>query len=144
MGHGLTALVEALLRATGFTTTVSRPGADQGIDIVAGMGPLGFDPPRLCVQVKSGSTPVNLEILQRLQGSMVKVRAGQGLLVSWGGFDRKLPAEARDHFFTVRLWDSGDLIRSIFENYEKLSPEIQAELPLKRIWVLVQGGLEAD
>jgi restriction system protein len=141
-GHGLARLVNAVLKATGYITIVSPPGPDGGVDIVAGRGLMGFDPPRLCVQVKSSSGPVNVEILQRLHGSMKKVNADQGLLVSWGGFNSKVPAEARDQFFSIRLWDSGDLIQAVLENYEGLSPEIQAELPLKRVWVLVQNAPE--
>jgi restriction system protein len=141
-GHGLARLVDAVLKATGYTTIVSPPGPDGGVDIVAGRGPMGFDPPRLCVQVKSSSCPVNVEILQRLHGSMKKVSADQALLVSWGGFNSKVPTEARDQFFSVRLWDSGDLIQAVLDNYENLSPEIQAELPLKRVWVLVQNTPE--
>jgi len=136
-GHGLARLVDAVLRATGYTTAVSPPGPDGGVDIVAGRGPMGFDPPRLCVQVKS-SGPVNVEIIQRLHGSMKGVGADQGLLVSWGGFNAKVPTEQRSQFFSIRLWDSGDLIQALLENYESLSPDIQAGLPLKRIWVLVE------
>jgi restriction system protein len=137
-GHGLSRLVDALLKAIGYTTAFSPPGPDGGVDIVAGRGPMGFDPPRLCVQVKSSSGPVNPEIIQRLHGSMKGVSADQGLLISWGGFNSKVPTEERSQFFSIRLWDSGDLIQALLENYEKLSPDIQAELPLKRIWVLLE------
>lgn len=143
-GHGLARLVDAVLRATGYTTVVSSPGPDGGVDIVAGRGPMGFDPPRLWVQVKSGGGPVNVETIQRLHGSMKKVGADQGLFVSWDGFNAKMPAEEREQFFTIRLWDSGKLIKAILENYEAISPEIQAELPLKRIWVLVQDAPEIE
>ena len=54
-----------------------------------------------------------------------------------GGFNSKIPAEERTQFFSIRLWDAGDLIQALLENYEKLSPDIQAELPLKQVWVLV-------
>jgi restriction system protein len=137
-GHGLARLVDAVLRATGYTTAISAPGPDGGVDIVAGRGPMGFDSPHLCVQVKSSSGPVNVEVIQRLHGSMKGVGADQGLFISWGGFNSKVPPEKRSQFFSVRLWDSGDLIQALLENYEKLSPDIQAELPLKRIWVLVE------
>ncbi|HEU0123959.1 MAG TPA: restriction endonuclease [Bryobacteraceae bacterium] len=137
-GHGLARLVEALLKATGYTTVAAPPGPDGGVDIVAGRGPMGFDPPRLCIQVKSSSSPVNVEVIQRLHGSMKGVGADQGLFVSWGGFNSKVPAEERTQFFSIRLWDSGDLIQHLLENYERLSADIQAELPLKKIWVLVQ------
>ena len=67
--------------------------------------------------------------------------ADQGLLVSWGGFNRVVLEEARRSFFTVRLWDSGDLIEAVLKSYENLPDALQAELPLKRIWGLV---LEED
>lgn len=53
--HDLAHLVDAVLRAQGYKTEVSPPGPDGGVDILAGSGSLGFDQPRLCVQVKSGS-----------------------------------------------------------------------------------------
>lgn len=142
-GHGLARLVDAVLKATGYMTIVSPPGPDGGVDIVAGRGPMGFDPPRLCVQVKSSSGPENVETIDRLHGSMKKVSADQGLLVSWGGFKRNVPTAAREQFFSIRLWDSGALIQAVLDNYERLSPEVQTELPLKMVWVLVQQGPEA-
>jgi restriction system protein len=35
------------------------------------------------------------------------------------------------------LLTSRDLIKALMDNYEHLAGEIQAELPLKRIWALV-------
>lgn len=55
--HDLAYLVAAILMAQGYKTRVSPPGPDGGVDILAGSGPLGFDQPRLCVQVKSGASP---------------------------------------------------------------------------------------
>ena len=52
-------------------------------------------------------------------------------------------AEARQGHFTVRLWDSRDLVEAIYRNYELLPAEIQAELPLKRAWMLVHEEPEA-
>jgi restriction system protein len=88
--------------------------------------------------VKSSSAPVNVEVIQRLHGSMKSVGADQGLFISWGGFNSKVTTEERTQFFSIRLGDSGDLIQMILDNYEKLTPDIQAELPLKRVWVLVE------
>ena len=44
----------------------------------------------------------------------------------------------RGQFFRVRVWDADDLIEAVFRNYHKLDKELQAELPLKRAWTLVQ------
>jgi len=68
---------------------------------------------------------------------MKDFRADQGLLVSWGGFKSTVLSDARRHFFDIRLWDSGSLVQALLENYAPLSDDLQAELPLKRIWALV-------
>lgn len=136
-GHKLAQLVEALLAVQGYVTRRSEPGPDGGVDILAGAGPMGFDAPRICVQVKSSSTPADVTVLRSLQGAAQTFNAEQGLLVCWGGFNRKVIEEARRSFFTVRLWDSGDVLTAIMKNYNALPDSLQAELPLKRIWTLV-------
>jgi len=98
---------------------------------------MGFSTPRLCVQVKSSQSPADVTILRNLLGSMKTFDAEQGLLISWGGFNQAVLKEARQSFFTVRLWDSGDLLEAILKNYDNLPKDLQAELPLKRIWGLV-------
>lgn len=67
-GHGLARLVEAVLKAQGYSTLTSPPGPDKGIDILAAPGPLGFGRPRICVQVKSQESPVDTPTLNQLIG----------------------------------------------------------------------------
>lgn len=136
-GHALSNLVDAVLRADGWVTKVSPPGADGGVDVLGGRGPLGLDDPRLVVQVKSQNSPADVTIYRTLQGTMQTFKAEQGLLVCWGGFNKAVLAEARQGHFTVRLWDSGDLVEAIYRTYSQLPAEIQAELPLKKVWMLV-------
>jgi restriction system protein len=136
-GHELARLVEAVLKAENFVTRRSDPGPDGGVDILAGKGPFGFDHPTICVQVKSSDSPLDVEALRTLQGATQTFRADQGLLVSWGGFNRKVLEEARRTFFSTRLWDSGSLVEVLLANYDRLQDEFKAELPLQRIWVLV-------
>lgn len=136
-GHDLARLVDAVLHAQGYVTRKSPPGPDGGVDILAAAGPLGFDKPRVCVQVKSSSSSVDVKVLRELQGVMTKVRAEQGLLVAWGGFTNQCMQEARDAFFSIRLWDQGDLLEVIFKYYEQFDDELKAELPLKKMWGLV-------
>ena len=83
-GHDLARLVEGALNAQGYVTLKSSPGPDGGVDILAAAGPLGFDNPKMCIQVKSSSSPADVKVLRELQGVMTKVRADQGLLFSWG------------------------------------------------------------
>jgi restriction system protein len=140
-GHPLSRLVEAVLRAEGWTTRNSPPGPDGGVDILAGRGSLGLDPPRLCVQVKSQGSAADVTVYRSLLGTMRTFGAEQGLLVCWGGFTRATEAEARQGHFTVRLWNQRDLVEAIYRTYERLPEEIQAELPLRRIWALVPEEL---
>lgn len=136
-GHALTTLVNGVLTAEGWVTKVSPPGPEGGVDILAGRGSLGLDSPRLCVQVNPEPVPADLTEYRNLLGTMQIFRANQGLLVCWGGFDRLVQREAMQGHFTVRLWDSSDLVGAVYRNYERLPAEIQAELPLQRIWMLV-------
>lgn len=134
--HNLTRLVDAILRAQGYVTYVSPPGADGGADILAGSGPLGFDSPRLCVEVKSEAGPIDRPTVDKLIGAMTKFNAEKCLFVSWSGFKSTVQKELAQSFFRVRLWSKKELLDALFEHYEDLDPEIRAELPLKRIWTV--------
>jgi restriction system protein len=136
-GHDFAKLVEQILQAQGYTTQLSPPGADGGLDILAASGTLGFEHPRICVQVKSTTSQVDVKILRELQGVMRKVKAELGLLVSWSGFNNKVLSEAKEEFFFIRLWTADDILENIFKYYDKFSDEFKAELPLKRFWRLV-------
>lgn len=140
--HDMARLVNAILQANGFTTFLSPPGPDGGADILAASGLLGLDAPKLCVQVKAIEAAADVNVFRALQGTMSSFKASQGLLVCWGGFTQAVKNEARQHTFSIRLWDQNDLIQAIYRTYEKLPEEIQTELPLKRIWTLVHEDSE--
>lgn len=135
-GHGLARLVEAILKAQGYTTHLSPPGADKGVDILAAPDALGFGKPRLCVQVKSEQAPIERAVLDQLIGTMQNFHAEQGLLVSWGGFKQSVEKERAAQFFRVRLWDQQTLIEELVTHYDRLDEDLRAELPLKRIWTV--------
>jgi restriction system protein len=136
-GHAFTQLIAAILRAQGYQARVSPPGADKGVDIVAGQGALGFDGPRLVVQVKSGDIVVDQPTLQGLLGCVADTHAEHGLLVSWSGFKSSVRQRVNELYFRVRLWDRQDILDALFSVHERLPEDIRAELPLQRIWTLV-------
>ena len=136
-GHEFTRLVAEVLKALGYGVEVAPPGPDGGVDIVAGGGPMAFDPPRICVQVKSGSGSTDVHVLRELAGAIKNFGADYGLLVSWGGFNSAAKREARESsYFNMRLWDAETFLELLFDNYDKLPSVLKAELPLKQIWVL--------
>lgn len=133
-GHGLTRLVDAILRAQGYTTYRSPEGADGGADILAGAGPLGFGSPRLCVEVKSENNPIDRSTVDKLLGAVTKFGADEGLFVSWSGYKNNVQKDLAASFFRVRLWSQKELLEQLFAHYDHLDDDLKAELPLKRIW----------
>lgn len=138
-GHRMAVLVEALLRAQGYTCWRAPEGADGGIDLLAGSGPLGLDALQLVVQVKSEQSQVGDPVSSQLIGTTTKHGAtAQGLLVAWGGLTAPAQRSARDNYFRLRVWTSGDVIAQVTRHYDALPEEIRADLPLKQIWIAVE------
>ncbi len=69
--HELTRLIGAILEVRGFRCDVSPPGKDQGVDILAGTGPLGLNSPTLIVEVKSELGAIAAPVVRGLQGAML-------------------------------------------------------------------------
>ncbi len=142
--HDLTRLIDAILRAQGYTTFVSPAGPDGGADIFAGKGDLGLGEPRLCVEVKSGDTPIGRPDVDKLLGAVTKFGANQGLFVSWGGYKSNVQKELAANFFQVRLWGQKEILENLFACYDHLDEDIKLKLPLKKTWVLSLPKTEAD
>lgn len=135
-GHELARLVEGILKAQGYVTYRSPDGPDGGVDILAGAGPLGFGSPRLCVEVKSESSPIDRPTVDKLLGAVSKFGAQERLFVSWSGFKTNVQKELAASFFRVRLWTQKELLEALFAQYDRLDEDLKAELPLKRIWTV--------
>ena len=136
-GHDLANLVAEILRIEGYIVKVSPPGPDGGVDILAAGGRLGLGEDRICVQVKSGDSPVGQDVVLKLLGSMQASKARTGLLVSLGGVNGPAQKLIDNEFFAVRLWQMPQLLSALFSTYARLSDETQAKLPLKHIWAPV-------
>lgn len=136
-GHRLQDLMAAVLKVEGFQPVVSPPGKDGGVDILAGKGVLGLEEPRICVQVKATTSSAGIDVINSLLGVVAGYGATYGLVVSLGGFTKDARNKAKEQFFKVRLWDSDDLIDALLRVYDELDEEIQASMPLKRVWVTV-------
>lgn len=139
-GHALADLVAEIMRVEGYTTKVSPPGPDGGVDILAAGGTLGLGEDRICVQVKSGDGAANHDVVLRLIGSVSNTQAQTGLLVSIGGVNAVAQRELENNFFKLRLWQMPDLLKALFRTYGELSDQTRAKLPLKQIWAPMSGG----
>lgn len=135
-GHKLTVLVADILEALGFYCEVSPPGADGGVDVLAGRGPLGLDSPTLIVEVKSEPTKIDVKVVRGLHSAMTQHRADQGLLVAWGGVTTAASREFQRDRTSFRIWDSEELLNRLFETYDRLPADTRARIPLTQAWVL--------
>jgi hypothetical protein len=64
--------------------------------------PLGLDPPRLVVQVKSGGQ-VGAPVVSQLQGVMSTHQADQGLLVAWEGLSSQAKNALKNQHLRIRV-----------------------------------------
>lgn len=133
--------VAGVLRALGYYTEVSPPGADGGVDIRASRDALFIQPPIVKVQVKarpeSKTPPADIRALKG-----VLEPDERGVFVSTGGFTA--PALSEFDRSSIQLIGMDRLIDLFLENYERLDEETRALVPLRRIWVLEDEGPEED
>lgn len=134
----LARLINGILIAKGYSTQLSPPGPDGGVDIFASSGQLGFDDPKICIQVKSSKTPADVRILRELGGVSKKFGADYGILVAWGGLNKAAIKENKGSFFTTKLWDQGKIVDELIKSYDKLDSELKSKIPLKKIWAVIE------
>jgi restriction system protein len=139
-GHRLADLIAAILRAEGMTCRVSPPGADGGIDIIAGSGVLGISGPTVIVQVKSQQSRVGSEVLDQLGGVVSQHSADHGLLVAMGGLTTHAQARVDAQRLKVAVWDEEEVIRRLYEHYDAMPEDIRADIPLRRAWVIDEAS----
>jgi restriction system protein len=126
-------LTAALLRAMGYRTRVTPKGPDRGVDVIASPDGLGFQEPRIKVEVKHRSkTQMGSQELRSFIGGL---REGDcGLYVSSGGFTKEAKYEAERSQVPVTLLDLDDLVRSIVTHYEAFDNDGRTLLPLARVY----------
>jgi restriction system protein len=131
-GHPLAEFVAHLLEAMGYHTRLSREGPDGGIDVIAHKDELGFEPPIIKVQVKSGEGSVGDPTVSALYG---KVSTNEfGLLVTLGTFTAQAKSFARSKT-NLRLIDGEELVALILQHYEHFESRYKGLIPLKRVYV---------
>jgi restriction system protein len=131
-GHPFARFVGHLLNTMGYKTRVSPEGADGGVDIIAHRDELGFEPPIIKVQVKSGAGNVGHPEVASLLGTL---DSGEfGLVVTLSSFTPPAKAFARNKG-NLRLINGEDLIDLTLQHYDRLDSRYRAIIPLKRVYV---------
>jgi restriction system protein len=129
-------LVAGLLEAMGYHVLwVAPPGADRGIDVLAGSDQLGVADPRIKVQVKRRSHSSDVSDLRAFMA--VLGARDVGIFVSTGGFTRDAEMEARTHETRkLTLIDLPRLIDLWVRHYNQVTDERRRLLPLKPVYFL--------
>ncbi len=125
-------LVAGVLRAMGYKTRVSPSGSDRGKDIVASPDGLGFEDPRIVVEVKHRQATMGSQEIRSFLGG--RHDNDKGLYVSTGGFSREARYEAERARIPVTLMDLNDLVKLLVEHYERLDVDTQRLVPLRKLY----------
>jgi restriction system protein len=132
-GHPFAEFVAHLLNTMGYRTRVSREGADGGVDIIAHKDELGFEPPIIKVQVKSGeASTIGDPVVAALYGKVDPKEFG--LFVTLGTYTNQAKQFAKGKP-NLRLIDGDELVGLILMHYEQFDSRYKGVLPLKRVYV---------
>ncbi len=126
-------LVAGLLRAMGYKTRVSPPGADRGKDIIASPDGFGFEQPRIVVEVKHRpNSAMDSQAIRSFLGG--RHADDKGLYVSTGGFTKDARYEAERASIPVVLMDLDDIANEIQRYYDEMDMEAKRLIPLTKIY----------
>jgi len=134
--YDLQDLVAGLLHAMGYRTRVSERGPDQGVDVVAHPDALGFESPKIKVQVKHRQSSAGGPDIRNLVGTLAE--GEKGLFVSTGGFTTEALNEARRNP-RLTLINAQELVELLIEYYEQLDSDYKALIPLRKVWIPISS-----
>lgn len=131
-GYKFEEFVAHLLECMGYTARVTAKSGDGGVDVIAHMDPLGFQPPIVKVQCKrtTGQTP--RPDVDQLLGTLGD--GEYGLFVNLGSYARGA-VELERNRAKLRLINGEQFVELIFEHYANLAPRYRSMIPLKQIFV---------
>jgi restriction system protein len=126
-------LVAGLLRGMGYKTIVSPKGPDRGKDITASPDRLGFEDPRIVVEVKHRpEQKMGAPELRSFLGG--RQPHEKGLYVSTGGFSQEARYEAERASIPVTLMDLDMMVDVLLEHYPQFDEATKRLLPLQQIY----------
>jgi restriction system protein len=131
-GHPFAEFVAHLLGTMGYRSRVSPPGPDGGIDIIAHMDELGFEPPH---HQGPGQEHAGRH---RRPGRVGALRQGGRRRVRTAG-DAGTFTPAAKNFAAgksnLRLIDGEELVNLVLAHYEQFDSRYKGLLPLKRVYI---------
>lgn len=131
-GYQFEEFVAHILECMGYTARVTQKSGDGGVDVIAHMDALGFQPPIVKVQCKRTTGQHGPAEVNQLNGTLGEGEFG--LFVTLGSFCRAA-AELERNRPKLRLIDGDAFVELVLEHYSSLSPRYRSLIPLKQIYV---------
>ncbi|MFZ1743514.1 MAG: restriction endonuclease [Pontixanthobacter sp.] len=131
-GYEFEHFVAHLMECMGYTTRVSEKSGDGGVDVIAHMDELGFQPPIIKIQCKRQTGSIGEPEVHQLLGTL-----GEGefaLFVTLGSYTRQARIRERSAP-RLRLIDGEEFVDLIQTHYGQLSPRYRTMIPLRQIYV---------
>lgn len=131
-GYRFEELVAHLLECMGYTARVTARSNDGGVDVIAHMDALGFQPPIVKVQCKRVTSQTGSPEVNQLLGTLGDGEFG--LFVNLGSYSRSA-VELERNRPKLRLINGEQFVELIQQHYGKLAPRYRSLIPLKLIYV---------
>lgn len=116
-GHQFEDFMAHLMECMGYTARVTPKSGDGGVDVIAHMDPLGFQPPIVKVQCKRITGQTGRPDVDQLLGTLGD--GEYGLFVNLGSYSRDALALERNRA-KLRLINGEQFVELIFEHYVSL------------------------
>lgn len=124
-------LVEGLLHAMDYKTTLLSKDSNNEIDIIASPDGLGLKNPVIKVKIRFHKIVVSSD-LKNFKKSLNNT--DRGLYVSTRGFTHEVKTDVKNYNTPIRLLDSNNLIKTIIEYYDNLDNNVKNLIPLTKIY----------
>ena len=131
-GYDFEEFVAHLLQCMGYTARVTPKSGDGGVDVVAHMDALGFQPPIVKVQCKRTTKQFGNVEVNQLLGTLGEGEFG--LFVCLGSFSNAAVQLERSRP-KLRLINGDQFVELVLANYSRLAPRYRTLIPLKQIYV---------
>jgi restriction system protein len=131
-GYQFEELVAHVIECMGYTARVTPKSGDGGVDVIAHMDALEFQPPIVKIQCKRTTGQHSNAEVNQLLGTLGDGEFG--LFVTLGSFSRAARELERSRP-KLRLIDGDSFVELLLDNYAKLSPRYRSIVPLKQIYV---------
>lgn len=131
-GYDFEHFVAHLMECMGYTARVSQKSSDGGVDIIAHIDRLGFQPPIVKIQCKRQKDPIGEPVVSQLLGTL-----GDGefaMFVTLGAYSPAAKMRERNTP-KLRLIGGKELVEMVQDCYPQMAPQYRRVVPLRQIYV---------